>query len=74
MIEISGTNIKVVTKVVLNFLAKKGLLANLLTGGNVLVSKIPATAVSVYLRNAFLQNLLHLEENKIILISGEKSI
>ena len=72
IIEISGISIKVVTKVVLNYLAKKGLLAGLLTGGSVVISKIPATAVSRYLRDAFPQNLPHLEKKKFILVGGEK--
>ena len=55
-------SIKIVSKVVLNFIAKKGLLAGLATGGTVIISKIPATAVSTYLRDAFPQNLPDLEK------------
>lgn len=71
-IEITGVSIKVVGKVVLNFLAKKGLMAGVLTGGSLVVSKIPATAISTYLRDAFPQNLPHLEKKKFILVNGEK--
>jgi hypothetical protein len=67
IIEISG-----ITQVVLNFLAKKGLLAGLATGGAVVISKIPATAISTYLRDAFPQNLPDLEKKKFILVGGEK--
>lgn len=72
LIEISGISIKVVGKVVLNFLAKKGLLAGLATGGGMVLSNIPATAVSTYLRDSFPQNLPHLEKRKFILVDGEK--
>nr|YP_010448174.1 hypothetical protein NRL27_pgp025 [Nitzschia dubiiformis]UTQ75655.1 hypothetical protein [Nitzschia dubiiformis] len=72
LIEISGISIKIVAQVVLNFLAKKGLLAGLATGGAVVISKIPATAVSTYLRDAFPQNLPDLEKKKFILVGGEK--
>jgi len=72
LIEISAISIKVVAKVVLNFLAKKGLLAGLATSGAVVISKIPATAVSLYLRDAFPQNLLDLEKKKFILVGGDK--
>ena len=71
-IEISGVSIKVVTKVVLNFLAKKGLMAGMVSGGGIVLSKIPATAISTYLRDAFPQNLPHLEKKKFILVGGEK--
>lgn len=70
LIEISGISIKVVAKVVLNFLAKKGLLAGIGTG--VVISKIPSTAISTYLRDSFPQNLPHLEKKKFILVGGEK--
>jgi hypothetical protein len=70
LIEISGISIKVVAKVVLNFLAKKGLLAGIGTG--VVISKIPSTAISTYLRDSFAQNLPHLEKKKFILVGGEK--
>lgn len=72
LIEISSISIKVAAKVAVTFLAKKGLLAGVVTGGGVVISKIPATAISTYLRDAFPQNLPHLEKKKFILISGEK--
>jgi hypothetical protein len=56
----------------INFLAKKGLLAGVLTGTGVVISQNPATAVSTYLRDAFPQNLPHLEKKKFILVGGEK--
>jgi len=71
-IEISGISINVVAKIVLNFLAKKGLLAGMVTGGGIVISKIPATAISTYLRDSFPQNLPHLEKKKCILVGGEK--
>jgi hypothetical protein len=74
LIEISAVrlSVKIAVKVVLNFLAEKGLLAGLLTGGGVVVSKIPATAISKYLRDAFPQNLPDLEKKKYILVGGKK--
>ena len=72
IIEVSGIRIKIVGKVIINFLAKKGLLAGILTGGGVVISKIPATAISTYLRDSFPQNLPHLEKKKFILVGGEK--
>ena len=44
----------------------------MVTGGGVVISKIPATAISTYLRDAFPQNLPHLEKKKFILVGGEK--
>ena len=72
LIEISGISIKVVAQVVVKFLAEKGLLAGLAAGGTVVISKIPATAVSTYLRDAFPQNLPDLEKKKFILVGREK--
>lgn len=71
-IELSGISIKIVADVVLNFLATKGLLAGVVTGGAIVIGKIPATAVSTYLQDAFPQNLPHLEKSKFILVEGEK--
>jgi hypothetical protein len=48
------------------------LLAGILTGGGVVISKIPASAISTYLRDAFPQNLPDLEKKKFILVGGEK--
>ena len=70
LVEISGISIKVVTKVVLNFLPKKGLLTGIMTGGVAVISKIPTTTISTYLRDSFPQNLPHLEKKKCILIGG----
>ena len=73
LIEISGISIKIVAQVMLDFLAKKGLLTGLAAGGGAAaISKIPAAAVSTYLRDAFPQNLPDLEKNKFILVGGEK--
>jgi hypothetical protein len=71
-IEISGISIKIVSTVVLNFLAKKGLLVGIVTGAGIVTSKIPSSAISKYLQDSFPQNLPHLEKNKFILIGGEK--
>nr|WPV76405.1 hypothetical protein [Naviculales sp.] len=49
IIEVSAISVKVIVKVVVNFLAKKGLMAGVMTGGGIVVSKIPATAISTYL-------------------------
>lgn len=72
LIEISGISIKVVAKVVVKFLAEKGFLTGLAAGGGIVVSKIPVTAISTYLHDAFPQNLPHLEKDKFILVGGEK--
>jgi hypothetical protein len=71
-LKFQAISIKIVGKVIINFLAKKGLLAGILTGGGVVISKIPATAISTYLRDAFPQNLPDLEKKKFILVGGEK--
>ena len=72
LVEISGISIKIVAQVMVNFLAKRGLLAGLGTGAALVARKIPATAISTYLRDAFPQNLPHLEKKKFILVDGEK--
>lgn len=61
-----------ITKVIIKFLAENGLLAGLITGSGVAVSKIPTTAISTYLRDAFPQNLSECERHKFTLIDGEK--
>ena len=71
-IEISGISIKIVAEAALKFLATKGLVAGITTGGAAIISKIPVTAVSTYLRDAFPQNLPDLEKKKFILVGGEK--
>lgn len=72
VIELSGINIKVIAKVAINFLAENGLLAGLVTGSSVALSKIPTSVISTYLREAFPQNLPELERKKFILVDGEK--
>ena len=73
LIEISGISIKIVSQIVLKFLAQKGVIAGLAaTSGAVVISKIPATAVSTYLRDSFPQNLPGLQKKKFILVGGEK--
>ena len=72
IIEISGISIKIVAQATLSFIAKKGLLAGLGSGGVMVLSKIPVTAISTYLRDAFPQNLPNLEKNKFILVGGER--
>lgn len=73
-IEILGISIKVVANVVLNFLAKKGLLVGMVTGGGIVISKIPATAISTYLRDSVPQNLAHLEKRNLCWLVGKKYI
>jgi hypothetical protein len=72
LIDISFTTIQIAAQAVLNFLAEQGLLAGVLTGGAAVISKIPASAISNYLRDSFPQNLPHLEKKKFILVNGEK--
>lgn len=72
IIEISGISIKVLAKVAIKFIAKKGLLAGLVGGSGIALSKIPTSAISTYLRDAFPQNLPELEKKKFILVNGEK--
>ena len=60
-------------KVVVKFIANKGLLAGFLgSSGGLVLTKIPSTAVSTYLRDSFQQNLPHLEKKKFILVKGKK--
>ena len=72
VIDISVISLKVVAKVVINFLAEKGVMAGLVTGGCIGISKIPVTEISTYLRDAFPQNLPDLEKKKYILVGEEK--
>jgi hypothetical protein len=72
IVEISGISFKFVGKVVVNFLAKRGLMTGIVTSTGIVISKIPATAISTYLRDAFPQNLPDLEKKKFIRINGEK--
>lgn len=72
IIEISAVSFKFAAKVAINFLAKQGLMAGLLTGSSIVISKIPLTAVSTYIRDALPQNLPDLEKKKFILIDGDK--
>ena len=58
--------------IIIKFLAENGLIAGLITGSGVALSKIPTTAISTYLRNSFPQNLPELERQKFTLIDGEK--
>lgn len=71
LIEVTGVSIKI-AQVALTFLAKNGLLAGVITGSGVILSKIPATAISTYVRDAFPQNLPDLEKKKLILVNGQK--
>ena len=59
-------------QVILSFLAEHGLTAGLLSSVGVVISRIPVTSISTYLRDSFPQNLLGLEKKKFILVSGEK--
>ena len=67
-IEVSGISFKIVIK----YLANKGLLTGIFAGSGLVFSKIPATTISTYLRDSFPQNLPHLEKKKFILVDGEK--
>lgn len=70
-IQISAITIQI-SKIVVNYIAKKGFLTSLVaTSGAIVIRKIPATAISTYLRDAFPQNLPHLEKTKFILIDGD---
>lgn len=66
--EISG---KIVTQVMVNFLAKKGLQVGLAAGRVLVISKIPSTVVIRFLRDAFPQNLPDLERKKFIVVDEE---
>lgn len=70
--ELSGISIKVIATAVIKFLADNGLLAGFVTGGGVVLSNIPTSALTTYLREALPQNLPELERKKFILVDGEK--
>ena len=72
LIEISAISIKIIVQAAVNFLATKGLAAGIASGGAYAISKIPATALSTYLRDSVPQNLPDLEKKKFILVGGEK--
>ena len=58
---------------VISYLAENGAIAGLLLScTGVIVKKIPATAISTYLCDAFPQNLPELEKKKFILVKGKK--
>lgn len=63
---------RVGVNVIVNFIAKKGLVASIIIMGGIFISKIPATAISTYLRDSFQQNLPHLEKKKFIMVGKEK--
>lgn len=71
-IEITGISLSVLLKVGISFLAEKGLIAGVATGSAIIISKLPASAVSAYLNGGMPQNLSHLEKQKFILVGGEK--
>ena len=64
LIKITGVkiNLKLIEQVVINFLAKKELMAGAMTDTGIVGSKIPLNAVSTYLRDTFLQNLSDLDK------------
>jgi hypothetical protein len=72
VVALPGVSIKVVATFVVKFLAENGLLAGLVTGSGVALSRIPTSAISTYLREALPQNLPELERKKLILVNGEK--
>ena len=63
---------KVIVQAILTFLAEHGLTAGLISSTGVVISRIPLTAISTYLRDGFPQNLPHFEKKKFLLIDGEK--
>ena len=63
---------KVLAQTILSFLAEHGLTAGLISSIGVVISRIPVTSISTYLRDAFPQNLPHLEKKKFIMVGGEK--
>ena len=69
---LSGISIKVAATFVVKFLAENGLLAGLVTGSGVTLSRIPTSVLSLYLRKGLPQNLPELERNKFILVDGKK--
>ena len=71
-IEITSISIKVISKVVIKFIAKKKLLTGLLATTGIIASKIPVSAISTYLSDALPQNLPELEKKKYVLVNGEK--
>ena len=72
VVEISGVSVKIVARIAINYLAKRGLITGLMTGTGIALSKISAIAISNYLYDAFPQNLPGLEKKKFILFNGEK--
>lgn len=76
IIEISISAISVhVAKVVLNVLAKRGLLVGLATAdGGVVINNISATAVSTYLCDSFQQNLPDVEKKNLSWLVEKKYI
>ena len=52
-IEVSFISIKVIAEVAIKFIAEKGLLAGLAAGSGIALTKIPTSAISTYLRDAF---------------------
>lgn len=73
LIEITGVSLTI-GKLVIKFLAKKGLIAGLTIGSGIALTKteIPVTAISTYLRDAFPQNLPHLEKKRFVVIDKKK--
>jgi hypothetical protein len=72
IVKISGVSIKVILKVTIKFLANNGLIAGLITGSYITLSKMPTSAIVTHLRDSFAQNLPELEKQKFILVDGEK--
>jgi len=64
--------VKVLSQAILSFLAEHGLTAGLISSTGVVISRIPVTSISTYLRDAFPQNLPHLEKKKFFLVDGKK--
>ena len=67
---ISGSTALV--QAILSFLAEHGLTAGLLSSVGVVISEIPITSISTWLRDSVPQNLSHLEKKKFILVEGRE--
>lgn len=63
---------RALAQAILSFLAEHGLTAGLISSTSVVISRIPVTSISKYLREALPQSLSHLEKKKYIMVGKEK--
>lgn len=63
---------RVIAKVIIKLLATYGMTIGLTIGSGIIISQIPADAISNYLRDAFPQNLPELKKTKFIIMNGKK--